>query len=112
MATTRVTHQQATAAGLTPVFTACDLVNGNNYLPNADRVLLFQNAGGSPVTVAIPTPGAAPGGLAIADVTVTVPANGLQIVSIQPAQFAEFVDGNGQIAFTASAALNVAVIQA
>jgi hypothetical protein len=112
MATTRVAHQQATPAGITPQFTACDLVNGNNYLPNAERIVWFQNTTGTPVTVTFPTPATAPGGLAIADVTVTVPANGLQVVSIQPAQFAEFVDGNGQIAFTAAAALNVAVIQA
>ena len=109
MATTRVSHTQLTVGGVTLTPTAADTVNGNNFVPYPGRILLLQNTGGSPVTVTAVTPGTR-SGLAIADDTITVPANSLVGVSI--ADPTDFVSSAGQIDFTAGGALNVYVLQA
>lgn len=108
MATTRIDAQQVTVAGVVPAYTAADLVNGNNFVPNAGRIVLLQNAGGSSATVTFVTP-AVVAGLAVADDAVVVAAGTTRAVSI--ADPTAFISPAGSIDFTSSAAVNVAVLQ-
>ncbi|MCF7548901.1 hypothetical protein [Pseudonocardia sp. WMMC193] len=71
MARTSVTTQVVTRAGLAPSFTA-PVADGDIIDPG--RVVLHVKTAGSPVTVTVVTP-STQSGLAVEDLTVTVPAS-------------------------------------
>lgn len=67
-----LTMQQVSEPSLTPSYSA---VSGSDTVTPADRIFLHvKNAGGSADTVTVVIPGNGPGGLAIPDMTVSVPA--------------------------------------
>ncbi|NUR09331.1 MAG: hypothetical protein HOQ45_20300 [Nocardioidaceae bacterium] len=110
MPTTRLNPQQLTSAGVTPTFTGMDLVNGNNYLPAAGRVLLFRNAGVGSVNVTVVTPGLVDGN-PVADRVVSVPNGSVPfLVSLNEAAGYRSPT-SGEVEFTAAAAVDVAVLQ-
>lgn len=110
MPSTRLNPQQLTSSGSAAVFTAADLVNGNNYLAGAGRVLLFRNAGAGLVNVTLVTPGVVDG-LAVADRVISVPNGSVPfLVSLNEAS--GYRDPNtGEVTLTAAAAVDVAVLQ-
>lgn len=109
MPSTRVNAQSTSVAGVNPTYTAVDLVNGSNFLPASGRLLIFQNVGGGSVTVTFTTP-AQVEGLTVQDPTVVVPAASSRAVSLGEA--VSYRNGNGEAEFTATGAINVAVLQA
>lgn len=110
MPATRLNPQQASSAGLNPAFTAADLVNGNNYLPHAGRVLLFRNAGAAAVNVTLVTPGSVDGN-AVADRVVSVPNGSVPFVVSLNEATGYRSPTTGEVEFTAAAAVDVAVVQ-
>lgn len=75
MANVRIATQQIVATGLTPAYTG-SLSTSNTYQidnGNQSTFLHVKNAGGSPTTVTVNTPGSV-SGLSIADLAVVVAA--------------------------------------
>lgn len=107
------TKQVVTLAGLTPAYTAASATD--NFLPDADTFLHVKNGGASPDTVTVVTPGNAPGGLAIADVVVSVPAGQERMIGPFPAeQFADpanAVPGNAGVTHSFITSVTVACLQ-
>ena len=73
MARTVITVQQIARTGLASALAAADGANHNYFANDGQTFLYVKNASGSPITVTINTPGLVDG-LAIADLTVSVPA--------------------------------------
>lgn len=73
MARTAITPQQIARTGLASALATPDQANGNTFANDGQCFLYVKNAAGSPITVTIATPGTVDG-LAIADLTVSVPA--------------------------------------
>lgn len=110
MPTTRLNPQQLNSSGAAAVFAAADTANGNNYLPQAGRLLLFRNAGGGAVNVTFVTPGTVDGN-PVADRVVSVPNASVPfLVSLREAE-AYRDPGTGEVAFTVASAVDVAVLQ-
>ena len=88
-----LTTQVASLAGLTPAYGAAN-AGGDNFVPDVDTYLHVKNTNASPKTVVVATPHTDVGGLAITDVSVSVPATtGEKIIGPFPAE--EFGDPNG-----------------
>jgi hypothetical protein len=106
--------QVVNLTGLTPAYTAVTATD--NFTPDADTFLHVKNGGASPDTVVVVTPGIAPGGLAIADVSVSVPAGSERMIGPFPAeQFADpanTVPGNAGVTHSFTTSVTVACIQA
>ena len=107
------TKQVVTLAGTTPTYAAA--AASDNFTPGVDTFLHVKNAGGSPDTVTVVTPGNAPGGLAIADSVVSVPAGSEKMIGPFPAeQFADpanAVPGNAGVTHSFITSVTVACIQ-
>lgn len=105
-----VSVQQIVNSGLSTAYTSTGLVaSSNNYLfVNDGRVLLhFKKTGAGACTVAVTTPGTM-GGLAIADLSVSVAATtGDVIVGPFPASL--FNDANGKVTFTLSDTVGLSI---
>lgn len=110
MPTTRVNAQQLGPVPAAALFAAVDLVNGNNYLPQAGRILVFRNASATvPSDVSIITPGTVDGN-PVGDRTFTVPVSSTVYEALGEAH-AYRTQGTGEVEFTATAAVDVAVLQ-
>lgn len=112
-----LTKQVVGKAGITPSY-AAGSSGGDNFVPDADTFLHFKNTSGSPITVTIVTPKVAPGGQAIADDTIAVPATtGDKMAGPYEAEYyadpANTVPGNAGITYSANppTGLTVACIQ-
>jgi hypothetical protein len=101
--------QDVTLAGINPVYSAANAA-GHWVEPGVKAVLHIKNGGGSSVTVTIPTPGTV-SGLAITDRTVTVPAAGEMVVSIDSEAYAQPGDLNRvYIDFSSATSVTVALL--
>jgi hypothetical protein len=108
-----LTVQPSSSSGITPTRTGSLLAGTTTYaFKNDGRTFLaFAKSGASDCTVTIVTP-VTVGGVAVADVTVTVPAStGDKMVGPFPRSL--FNDANGKVSFTMSntTGLTVAVIK-
>lgn len=104
--------QDIPLAGLTPAFSAAGGA-GDTFVPDEDTILRIKNTSGSPVTVTVPTPGVAAGGLAIGDAVASVPATtGDVTMGPFPREHFAKADGNADIQYSASAGVTVAVLRA
>lgn len=108
MARVDVTTQPITRAGVAPVLTA-PTIDGD--IVDVGLVALWvENAGVSPMTVTAQTP-VTQDGLALADLTVTVPAGGMRLIGPLPARtFAQPTDaavGTGRVLVDYSAVTDV-----
>lgn len=65
--------QQVSEPSLTPSYAAVSA--SDTVVPDSRIMLHVKNAGGSPDTVTVVVPGNGPGGVAIPDMTVSVPAS-------------------------------------
>lgn len=111
MPSTRLNPQQLGSARQAATFTAMDLVNGNNYLPQAGRILVFRHAGAGPVDVTIATPGTVDG-IAVPERVESVPNGSIpHYVSLNEAA-AYRSPSTGEVELAAAAAMDVAVLQA
>jgi hypothetical protein len=81
-----LTKQAITNTGLAPSYIPATNAPGDNFTPDQDTFLHVKNGGGSAITVTVATPGTAPGGLAIADVSVSVPATSERMIGPFPAE--------------------------
>lgn len=106
MAVTTLTVQDIARSGLTPALAAAN--TDGSYVPNNGRVFLqVKNAAGSSITVTVASQKTILG-LAVADVTVTVPATtGDKMIGPFPPDV--FNDAQGQITVTFSAVSSVTV---
>lgn len=109
MPTTRLNPQTPGSGGAAIAFAAADLVNGNNYLPESGRCLVFRNAGAGAVNVTIVTPGTVDG-LAIPERVVSVPNGSVPFVVPLGMAIDYRSPGMGEVEFTAAAAVDVAVL--
>lgn len=106
-----LTTQKITRAGAEPTFVAAS-GGGDKFVPDDDVHLEFINGSGSPITATVVTPGNVDGE-AVADRTITLPANKRTKAGPFPKQvFANNADG-GKAAITYSdvTTLTVGVFQ-
>lgn len=73
MARTALSAQATSTAGLKPTYAAAN-VDGHMFTPEAGRVLVVKNGGGSSITVTVQAE-VTRDGLALPDRTVTIPAS-------------------------------------
>lgn len=111
MARTLLATQKSTIAGIAPVFTAAN-VDGHYIVNDGHTVVQVKNAGGSPITVTLPTPGKV-AGVDIVDPTVSIPATtGDKIIGpFDPRVFAQ-ADGSVNIDFSGVTSVTVAAFSA
>ena len=92
--------------GLDPQFAAAS-AGGDEFANNGTAYVEVVNGGGSPVTVTVATP-QTQAGLAVADLTVAIPAGGRRkFGSFPPATFNN--SANGRVALTYSGVTSVTV---
>jgi hypothetical protein len=102
--------QVVTNTGLAPAYAAASAGGDKVVAPDADTFLHVKNTGGSPVTVTVATPGTAAGGLAIADISVSVPATtGDRMIGPLPAEYYANPADSGKAAVTYSGVTGVTV---
>lgn len=102
--------QQVVRTGLAPSYSAA-AGGGDTFNPGPETFLHVKNTSGGSITVTVVTPGAT-GGLAIADVSVAVPATtGDRMIGPLPGSlFADATTGLGSITYSGVTNLTVAVI--
>lgn len=100
---TTLTPQPIALAGLTPVYAAAG-GSGDAFQNTGDQYVEVVNGGAVQTTVTVVTP-ATVGGMAIADLTVTVGAGARK--KIGPFPPAVFNDANGQVSVTCSPTTDV-----
>lgn len=83
MARTALAVQEAVLTGLTPTFSAATADGHAISNPDEKVAIYVKNASASPITVTIATP-ATVSGLAITDLTVSVPAAGERLIGPFP----------------------------
>jgi hypothetical protein len=107
-----LTKQTIVRTGITPTFVAAAGA-GDAVLPSQDTYIEVKNAGGSPITVTIATPGSAAPDLAIADVSVSVGATtGDKIIGPLPADlFADPTTGLAVITYSGVTSVTVAAFE-
>lgn len=104
-----VATQQVTRTGLAPAYAAAS-AGGDSFRPGPRTMLHIKNGSAAPVTATLVTPGNVDG-LAVADLTVTIPAAGERIAGPLPAElFRDRADGLGDITWSASASVTFAVL--
>lgn len=104
-----LTAQQVTLTGLDISFASASA--GGDTAACADRtVLLVRNASGSAVTVTIATPGTV-SGLAIADVTHSVPDGTTAALPLYPASLLGDTSGVATITYSAATSVTVAAVR-
>lgn len=105
-----LTTQVVSVSGLAPTYAAA-AGGGDTFTPGDDVFLHVKNAGGSPVTVTVVTPNTV-GGLAISDVSVSVPATtgDRMIGPLSRQNFARSSDGLGEITYSGVTSVTVAVV--
>lgn len=98
-----VATQQVVRAGLAPAYSAAS-AGGDAAAPGGSSFLHVKNAGASPVTLTVVTPGTIEG-FAIADLTVSIPAAGERMVGPLGDVFRD--PATGLVALTWSAVTSV-----
>ena len=102
------TVQTISRAGVTPTFVAAT-AEGTSFL-NDDGIVIEVKASGAEVVVTIPTPGTVDASLAIADLTVTVPATtGDKIIGPFPASVYNQTTGYVFVNFSITTGVTIAV---
>lgn len=111
MARTARAVQEINRAGLAETFTAADNTNGET-IPNDGRTFLHvKNTGGGACTVTVATPGQVDG-LAIADLTATVPATtGDRLIGPFPPGIYTQADGNVYVDYSTGTGIAVAAVR-
>jgi len=112
MARTTRTAQSIVLAGLTPVYTAADNVNGEQCLfQGKDIILQVKNIGGSPTTVTITAPGKFKG-LSLTAPTVTVVATtGDKMILIKCSEALMNTDGMVYVDYSVGTSVTAAYLQ-
>jgi hypothetical protein len=108
MARTTLTVQVGAATGIAPTFTAAFLADGNQFAwPGKPCWVEAKNVGGSPANLTIQTP-ATVGGLAVADLVVSIPATtGDRLIYLGDASL--YVQADGYVYLDAAAAMTIGV---
>ena len=101
--------QDITLAGLAPAYVAAAGGGDKIVSPDADTFLHVKNGGGSSITVTVVTPGTTIGGLALADVSVSVPNAGERMIGTFPAEYFGNPADSGKAAVTYSGVTTVTV---
>ncbi len=111
MARTVLAVQDTALAGLTPVYTAADAVNGMQFLNDGKTILHIKDTGVGACTVTLTTP-AKVGGLDVADPTIVVPATTGDKMSstLNPTLFNQ-ADGNVYVDFSTATGVTVAALR-
>lgn len=99
--------QTAVQGGLTPAYTAVSA--SDTAVPGDNVVLHVKNAGASPDTVTLVTPGVV-SGLSIADQTVTVPAGGERFIPLIAALYQDPSTGLATIQHSFLTSVTAAVL--
>jgi len=110
-----LTKVPITNLGIAPPTAVAAAGGGDNFTPDDRTFLIVKNAGGSPVTVTVVTPKTDPGGHAIADDVVSVPATtGERWIGPFPAEYyadpANTVPGNCGVTYSGVTSVTVAVV--
>lgn len=106
MARTALAVQSASLSGLTPSFTAAN-VDGHSMANDGQTMIYVKNGHTGAQSVTAVTPQKV-GGLAVEDVTVSIPAGGERIIGgFEPLHFGRTVDLN----FSGVTALTIAAIR-
>jgi hypothetical protein len=97
-------------AGAGPTMSAAS-GGGDRFTPTERTFLLISNASGSTITATVVTPRTGPGGVAIADLAVTVNAGvrGQPVGGFNPADFAA-TDGLADVTWSATTSVTFAVL--
>lgn len=100
--------QSVTRNGLNPTYSPA--ASGDTVDVGEHVVLHVKNAGGSPVTLTLTTPGNV-AGLAVADLAVTIPAGGERFVGPVGADlFRDSADGKAHLSWSATTSVTFAVL--
>ncbi len=102
-------YTQPTIAGTNPGF-ASATGGGDKVAPSDRGYLHVRNAGDSPVTVTIATPGNDKYGQARPDIPVTVPAGADRVIGPFPADLADPSDGLVAVTYSGVTSVTVAAI--
>lgn len=107
----QLTVQQIKRSGLAPSYVAAS-AGGDTFAPSSDTFLHVKNASAGAITVTVVTPGNVLGDIAIADVSVSVPAGAERMIGPFPYEyFADPTDGLADITYSAVGSVTVAAIQ-
>jgi hypothetical protein len=105
-----LTSQQITRAGLTPSLAAVG-GSGDEFHPGDNVFLRVDNGSGGSINVTVVTPKTVRG-QAIADLVVAVPAAGSKLIGPLPKEdYANPADGKGDISYSATTSLTIAVLE-
>lgn len=96
---TLVTPQKLAVAGMNPVYNAV-AADGIEFVNNETIFIIARNTSASAITVTVQTP-ATYDGLALADLTISIPANESRILGFFSA--ANFSNSAGKVVVTSSA---------
>lgn len=100
--------QNVSTAGTAITYSAA-AAGGDRFVPSERTFLVVKNTSGGAITVTIATPGTVDT-LAVADRTVSIPAtNGERFIYV-PDTIYRAADGFGDLTYSASAGLTVAVV--
>lgn len=109
MARTSLTVQEVALAGITLSFEAAN-ADGNSFANDGNVILYVKNGDASSHTVTIPTP-ATVGGMAVEDLTVSVPAGGEKVVGPFPTHVFNQSGGVVYVNYDAVTSVTVAAIK-
>lgn len=111
MARTTINAQQIVRTGLASALAAVDQPNGNQFANDGMSFLYVKNGSGSPITVTVGTPGNVDG-LAIADLTVSVPATtGERMIGPFPPGIYNQSDGNVYVDYSSGTSVTAGVFR-
>ncbi len=109
MASTLITAQTISRAGLGPTYAAAN-VDGHFWPNNGQQLLQVKNASGSPITVTFPIP-VTVDGQTVASKTVSVPATtGDRIIGPFPTSQYNDTLGNANVTFSAVTSVTCALL--
>jgi hypothetical protein len=101
--------QVVSASGLAPTYAAAS-GGGDTYSPGDHVFAHIKNGGGASSTATFTTPGLVDG-LAIADLTVSVPASGERMIGPLPARTFSKSDGQADITCSPTTSVTIAIVR-
>ncbi|MEV4179941.1 hypothetical protein AB0J28_00660 [Streptosporangium canum] len=102
--------QVLTPTGIAPTYAAVG-GSGDTFTPGDHVFLHVKNAGGASTTVTVTTPGTVEG-LAVSDLTVTVPAStGDRMIGPLPSRLFARADGQADVVCSPTTSVTIAVVR-
>lgn len=105
-----LTLQQIGVTGTAPNYVAAS-AGGDTIPPDDDGFLHVKNGSGAGMTVTVVTPGNGPGGIAVPDIAVAVPAGGDRFIGPLNAALMDPSTGTAGVTYSATAGVTIAALR-